>query len=379
MNNNIEILELFGKYENNALSAAEREVFEQKLKNDTSFKEEFEHFQLSSKLIIEAQLINLHEQIGQFHEQELAKQNRFKTYAIIAALILVSSVVAGVYYFSNDNNKVPKIKPTEIKTEVLETPISNSASIDSVLYVEIKKTEVAKSVSPKITKSSHIKPQEINDLILVSSANNKLNQTTIIPSNSTNNNTSTNQISIPKTKVISNETSARKISCDGVNIEFEIDTKSTCGDKKIGSIAIEEVNGLNTLAYNLYINDQKSLGNLYITNLDSGDYQLKIIDDNGCSSAVKNVKINTMLCNFNDVLKLSINEKWTLQAGIADKIIIIDKTDKVVYQNNQLNNGDNFVWSGTDNNNQELNAGIYFVNIFKNDNLVQKGSITISY
>ena len=53
--------------------------------------------------------------------------------------------------------------------------------------------------------------------------------------------------------------------------------------------------------------------------------------------------------------------------------------DKVVYQNNQLNNGENFIWAGTDNNNQELVPGIYFVNIFKNENLVQKGSITISY
>ena len=381
MNNNIEILELFGKYENNELSAAERNVFEQQLKNDASFKEEFEHYQLSSKLIIEAQLINLHEQIGQFHEQEVAKQSRFKTNAIIAAIILISGLIAGVYYFSSSKNEKIEPKPIENKSENTVLNNSISPSNDSVQHTDNKEVSIEKSKNTN-TKTNHtLESKEIDNLLLVStptiSTNNQSVSTPInTPAIGSQNRQSLN---VNSKSFVNQQQSVKTNPCNGVNLDFEAFSKSTCGTNKDGNIAIEEVNGLNTSTYSLFVNERQALSNIYITDLDSGIYQIKIKDANGCVSATKNIKVNYTLCDIKEVLKLSINEKWTLSAGIGDKIIITDKMDKVVYQNNQLNNGENFIWAGTDNNNQELVPGIYFVNIFKNDNLVQKGSITITY
>lgn len=367
MNEEKHISELFDAYLNDELSLDEKAAFEGRLDSDSLFKEQFEMHEYTDFLIVANETNNIKVEIqGLFNDQKAlsAKKNNWIYFAIGALALGLLTVLVVEKGFevveSTSKSPVDKVTPDERdeeRSETIEHTESNTVSPPELNEegVEIIVAQEAIANKEQLNSSEVIEPNQKSEVASIPEEKEVI-------------------ISIDKKEdaviVESNERAISKPCMD--EIALEVSSKEACLGEADGHISVV-ING-GKAPYNLYMNNQSRGSVLKVEEVASGYFNLFALDSEGCSSDtvvdyyVEERRCDKIVSSFNPDVK-----DWEYISDGYCLLVIKNRVGAVVYQEE----GSEFRWNGKDQNGRELPVAEYLFLCTKNNEVVEKGFVSI--
>lgn len=367
MNEEKHISELFDAYLNSELSLDEKAAFERRLDSDSLFKEQFEMHEYANFLIVANETNNIKVEIQElFNDQKgksLKKNNWI--YLALGALalgLLTVLVVEKGFLVVESTSKSTKNKVTLDERDVersgaIQQTESNTVS-PSKLNEGVAEIIVAQEASPNkehVNSSEVIEPNQKPEVASIPEEKEVI-------------------ISIDKKEdaviVVSNERAISKPCMD--EIALEVSSKDACLGEADGHVSVEITGGV--APYNLYMNNQSKGSVLKVEAVASGYFNLFALDSEGCSSDtvvdyyVEERRCDEIASSFNPDVK-----DWEYISDGYCLLVIKNRVGAVVYQEE----GSEFRWNGKDQNGRELPIAEYLFLCTKNNEVVEKGFVSI--
>ncbi|MGN6645240.1 MAG: gliding motility-associated C-terminal domain-containing protein [Cytophaga sp.] len=362
---------LIDQYLEKKLQGEQLRAFEDQMKSDPGFAEQVFEQQALNDLILEAELSDVRAQL----ERDLASLNKpsfFKTYW--KWIGLGSLFVAGtLIYTLNQENAATiiiegKSASKETKTESASLELKSNTISNTVNTSSVKKKIPA--IDSKVSNRTAVK-NTTEQVQAQQSIELPVQQTSIIDQSVT-------EVAPTETK----GTEEKKHDCNTVKILFTLKAQPTCENEQDGAISIENISG-GAVPLTIFINDRK-IKDRKITDLNSGTYEIKITDKNGCSHEQK-ILITEKNCSqpaeqrltkFN--INPTIGEVCKIPSNPSKKanLTIYNRSGKVIYH--LSNHSDEYIeWNGTDGYGALVDQGLYVYIIDYSDGTKESGEVNI--
>lgn len=377
MYNHDNIYETIEQYLEGTLTEADKVLFEKQLAIDTELQQKVLVCQSAQELIMQNKLKNLKSLMS----QEQGKVNKRETLKKAGIVLIGSALLAtgvGLYL----HNESPKVKTPSSKESSLPKDLN---SVTRVALTENEgDTEHGAMPAPRV-------PNSTNLLVIETEANSKggnpVNTSPIDkdPVADVAVSQSTTMTSpVDKNVLHKHEKSPEKIvketpqhDCHHVAITAKLSTEQACKGIDEGVIRVENLMG-GLEPYRLRINGKAaSTQDHTFVNLKEGNYQIQVVDANGCKQDFNPVILKAKDCPLNYDFNPNKGEQWVGPVvAKASKLNILDKRGTLVF-NQQLAVGETCTWSGHNSSGTVLSGYFVFV-LEQEDGTMIKGSITVT-
>ena len=366
----LETYHLIDQYHKGELHGDELRIFQERLSSDSEFASEVDFQAMVNEVVIGANIHDLRNQIAN-DIHKIDNSNNLKKWGLISisSILIGGGIAWGVASNFVDKNETHEliIKPSEIT--IVKNP---DTFIQSQISEDQKSNEVSKSIN-KIE-------DQTNQTLTI-------NQTTTSYANNlitSEDNLPLPQIEEPKSLQNNNgnlpeQTKALANPCSETNIKSVITVKDACTDKNDGKILIpsDKISG-GEAPYIYKINNPiASISRESIAGLASGNYEVTIIDKNGCIQK-SNIIIGEKFCNPKSyIIAPDKGEVWKYQ-GLHNEyftVSILTQSGRQVFQQN--NNIGLVEWNGISQQGENIEPGLYIYIVEYTNGTKDNGQITI--
>lgn len=364
-NNPIDLTDLFIRHSRKQLSENELTDFNQKLTNNTDFKNAFEEYELSRNFFIQKELFDVKDLLTEFKNTPPPSPN-YTNYWIGGTFLFL--LIGISTFFGLQKNTVEKetvvFSPTIIDpTEEINNNIIDSVTLEKEIAIAPEKQEIISTPEKTISKK-----EIVNDEPEIKNIKDIPTKIIDIKNNETNK-------KLVSEKAVIDESSVEEvvIAKPCPTISFDVLTKEPCKNQDNGDLQLTNVQG-GTSPY-VFIIESEEQKEAYFRNLTSGNYHLKIIDQKGCF-VEKDFLLKSQLCIQKDY-EFSYNYQSYLEIPIQENgnFTILSKEGKRLVSLN-LTNEDLTEWNGLDSQGNELSVGLYPI-IITTNNEKTTGSLRI--
>jgi hypothetical protein len=167
--------------------------------------------------------------------------------------------------------------------------------------------------------------------------------------------------------------------CKNIKIIGEADSKASCLEKPTGQIIVlpESLKG-GAPPYEISADkDEGYSGQLTITGLTPGYYQVYVRDKNNCTSNLGEYFVESKTCTYEYVFAPDKGESWTVpDFEIPYTLKIFRKNGQVVFRE-RIDYDGNFEWNGRANTGDELPMGAYMFILESDNRETLYGTVTL--
>ena len=361
---------LIDQYLEKKLQGEELRAFEDHMKADSAFADQVYEQQVLNSLILEAELSDVRSQL----EKDLARLNKpsfFKTYW--KWIGLGSLFMAGTLLYTLNKGNTTSIVKKEKETGTETKSQSQSIKAKSITNNNAANTSSVKKETPTTeAKVSNLTPvANTTEQQSVQQVELPIQQKSLIDHPVTIASTETKQ-----------ETEVKKHDCNAVKISFTLRAQAACENEQDGIILIDNISG-GSAPLSMFVNDRK-VQNSKIKDLNSGTYEVKVTDKNGCFHEQK-VLVTEKNCaqpaepklmKFN--INPTIGEVCKIPSNTAKKgdLTVYNRSGKIIYHT--TNHSDEYIeWNGTDGYGALVDQGLYVYIIEYSDGTKETGEVNI--
>ncbi len=362
MDKGLETYDLFLRFTKKQLSEKEIADFESKLSSDTSFKQEYDDYELSRNFVLNKEMMEVKNLIAEV-EAGRTSNNALKYWA--GGLVVLIS--AGVMYFNISSSYVSEdaitsTDPIESQTEIIEKEKSFSLAKENPLDHSTP-TEHRTIAKEGATKQLIIEPEETKAATLVDGIDLVVPVVESIATIATSEETNDIDEAIPTLKT----------PC--LNLIINTTNKSTCNGESNGEISISNVkNAKAPITYAL--EDDNYSSNTIFDYLEKGTYGIKAKDADGCTHE-KQVKVESKWCLAKHYeISYVYDSHWSIPIQELGKVEIFSRGGNIVTEFT-LSNDEDTEWDGLSKDGEKLTIGLYTFIIITDSKKTYTGSISV--
>ena len=363
MKNYDDISDYFEDYLNGNLGQEQALLFEERLGSDPGFKQELETHQLIDDIFVSNGTRNIKDEVlTLFQEKKKAIKKRRIKIALGVLIILLSGLFIMVW-------KKPDSSASE---NVLHEKGRNTTPIESKSLSDYSRSTNENDVSQyEKAETNSQYPQELGDVVRIDdSAVVKVEEIDSLPEN---------QYVQVDTLLVDSKTEKTNLTPSIVETtscvqrpSVETKTNPSCEFENNGSLQFMVSGG--KAPYTYYVNEISYDSQSKIEDLGTGYYSVYVIDADLCSTdTLTEVYVAQKFCAQMEKAFRPATQNWEVSFEEEVRLEIRNYLGQIVFE--EINN--EFSWDGRDQTGADLATGSYLIYVYKNNQLVQKGNVSI--
>ncbi len=389
MRQEIETYELIEQYLNNLLSAKEYSDIEARIQSDPGFASLVEQQRNIHDFINNSSILSVGAELEKIHKKHHARSNGISGWRWILIALPGILFIAGILFLKHRQNNLNQA-PDKISFDTMHiTPHStikvpndtiirkHDTTKSSITHPQIQDQQSTNLVIPDV---EPVKQQVGNPL----PAAFKPLSVPVAPvsSGTLPDFIGTKDAPAPDNQdstLVKQEEPVQIDLCENIKIIGEADSKASCLEKPTGQIIVlpESLKG-GAPPYEISANkDGGYSGQLTITGLAPGYYQVYARDKNNCTSNLGEYLVESKTCTYEYVFAPDKGESWTVpDFEIPYTLKIFRKNGQIVFRE-RIDYDENFEWNGRTNNGDELPMGAYMFILESDNRETLYGTVTL--
>ena len=348
--------ELFEDYLTGNLTKNDRLSLEKELQDNPELKEEFDLHSLSHDLVEMRGEDLLEAEIRERFIEKKRKSTFVKRFLLLGGVVGLFLTGTAIYFTTISNEEVldvVKEEPHSSPQELIYEPQKEEGPQTELEKYEVKTEAPIVSVSQKNVISANeniLKKDTVRNKEVLPEPSPKITKT-----------------EKPKVK----EEKSVTAPCQGIVVGFTSKITSSCEGQNNGRISVQPFGGERPYAFEL--DGMSYTAGDQIEDLSSGEYELGVVDNNGCVSELKSVSVREKMCFKPQKAFNPSEQNWGYKEELSVTLIIKDQLGKEVFKEN----GTEFSWDGTNKNGEELSSNQYFYFVLRDGDVIDQGFVTI--
>jgi hypothetical protein len=356
-------------YLSGELDAGEVATFEAQISADDLLKAEVEKHKIANALIVEQRLLSVKGILQEERNKDSNSNSSSKPFGFMLLAVAAIGIGTSVYILNKGNDNVSSTKDENTKQQTTSTVVTpENKNISENKDRENKNT--SQPLAAAIDNGFHKQQiQQIEEHLRVDEKGGLYIDTISVVEKSE----STTAV-FPDPKKVSEQTEITSHPCSNVFIQAAVKATASCNSEATGNILVSSIQG-GTKPYSVsIINSHKE--SVVNGALQTGIYNVYIMDANTCEKMYSNVEIVEKDCPVDYSFNPFIGEKWLIESYKAQGQLEIYNKGGVLHYKETLDANHVNEWTGTGINNQTI-PGYYIFVIKYADGTVRRGSVTI--
>lgn len=388
MRQEVETYELIEQYLNNQLSAQEYSDIEARIQSDPGFASLVEQQRNIHSFITNSSLLSIGAELEKIHKKYNAPSNGLSGWRWMLIVFPGILFIAGILFLKHGQNNLNQA-PDKISLDTMHiTPhstrkVPNDTIIrgydtirSSIIHPQIqdqRSPALVPNVEPVKQQEENSEPAAFKSFL---SPDKPVNHDTL-PELSGLETTagSDNQDSTLSTQ----EKPVQIDICEDIKIIGKVNCKASCLEKPTGQIIVlqESLQG-GTPPYEISVGkDGAYSGQLTISGITPGYYQVYIQDKNKCISLLGEYLIESKECTYEYIFAPDKGEVWAIpDFEIPYTLKIFKKNGQIVFEE-RFDYEENFEWNGRTNTGEELPMGAYMFILESDNRETLYGTVTL--